>query len=949
MKRKLFPATAYLLLLWVSIICKITVTAQSPVPEDISPNLRNGASEACISKSGVITEIAGSENLLYAVSLNAGVWRSENGNPWVQLINSPRYASVIAADPANPAHVVVGERSGEAIIPALNHTGVWESFDKGKNWKLIFNPLNRPGSIEDHSILAVAFTPSGTLLIGTSFGVGRRKNCTDNSVDCFNFSFSPADVAAVSAFTFSRSNVANSPVITWALAESTNPYEKGKVMYSYNDGLSWTTKTIPFAVDNYSIGFSRGDFYSIAAQGTEVIISIKPLNAEEVPYCPHPDTEKLSKNWIALLYYSIQGDNFFLQTFKSDPYWGNGTGLGGRSRLKVFSEDNTYRPRIGSGLFIYYAFGQDVLIATGQGIKGRLQWQHITTTCCPGCSDCTTRPQEYIANNNDVHVDIWDVHRTTPNGSFRVSTDGGIFKHVKGKQDRWKYVNNNDGLHTHHIHSLMVLPDENNTIPKLAYTTMDNNAWYRNNIAANNYVEQRMWLNWHAYSGFGDADYVMGDIAVNNIALTSGRGNLSYTSFGHDKPNGAKYDPDVQFLHQICVKGKSGDTCDITPLDLQVIQTTKDETAYPLLDVVMLIRTPVHQVNFPNQHFFSTTGGPILIRNIRFLANPDAVEPAYEGWNVVSNNLPPGARAVWVAGGHTNPVYYILTITNAGNELYRLDKADNDNTWHPIKGTRGKIITPFDAFWSDLNFNPRPMAYGPVYVNPYNANQVYVLTDHGVMFTPGTEKVTEFTEFQQDEVLTSLLTASGTYELGRSYGGGNNIGTYTDHRARASYSIAQMVFNRAAPNEILVGSPVNGLFVSSEKRKWLNLSNYLPKPLTQISGVAIDRERVYVVFEGRGIWRITNYQRGGAASYFKKVTAIDGVGVAVLYNSAAKPMPGERVSVTVYHDRKEDHLYVQTDQNGVVSIPNAGGRVVHIEFPGNSLYAPCRVSMIAGN
>src|SRR5690349_17486238 len=64
---------------------------------DISPNQPNetlpkNADGSSGYTAGITIAFAGDEKALYAVSLDAGVWRSENGGPWKQLENSPRYS-----------------------------------------------------------------------------------------------------------------------------------------------------------------------------------------------------------------------------------------------------------------------------------------------------------------------------------------------------------------------------------------------------------------------------------------------------------------------------------------------------------------------------------------------------------------------------------------------------------------------------------------------------------------------------------------------------------------------------------------------------------------------------------------------------------------------------------------------------------------------------------------
>ena len=746
-------------------------------------------------------------------------------------------------------------------------------------------------------------------------------------------------MSEVSAFTFSRGAPTNSPTIIWALGSSVPRDHPDRIMFSEDDGLSWDTSHIPTRADGYDVGFARGDPYSLAAYGELAIISFKPTNAEQVQYSWNPD--KWSANWVALLYYSKPNNSYFVQALKSDPYWGDGRGLGGRARLQVFSKDNSYEPSVGTGLSIYYGFGQDVLIANEIGGRGELSWIPIARTCCGGCESVTN--SKYLRNNYDVHSDVWDVHLDPQTGALRLATDGGIFRRIKDEKGKWEYVTHNSGLHTQHIHSIVALPSQSSstTVPQLAYTTMDNNAWYRDRIS------DGMWTGWQSCSDYGDADFVMGDLAVSNIALIGGRGDLMYTDFGRGKPSGATKDPGVRFTHNIGIPGSVGDS--LHTLNLQVIQTLKNESPKLLLDVVLLVQTPIkrrYTLGFETV-INSNTGGPILIRNSQFLAQPDAVQPYYDGWGVVSNNLPVGTQAVWVSNGHTNPVFYVETSGPVG-EVYRMDYSEgmdwNTTVWRKLGGIAGgvgaKIPNTPNKFWGGQ------IGIGPLYVNPYDPNRLFVVTDKGVMRSPATGTVTETTIFQLDEVLTALLTQSGTYDVTACFGGGDRSGTYVDQRATARYVLAQMAFNRENPLHVLAGSAVSGLFVAMEKTGWHSLTEYLPQPFSMISAVAIEGQTAYAALEGRGLWRFLNYQGSKLACFFKKAPTGDPTAVASLYNSDLDPVSGAPVVVRVVENISEKVYTITTDQKGVIRVAVTKGKVVHLNFAGDDNNSPCSVSLV---
>jgi hypothetical protein len=125
--------------------------------------------------AGVIGHLSGSLGSLYAVSKHAGVWKSSNGGMWRQLISAPKHAAVLAADPDDVRHVIVGERADDISTPLAGESGVWESRDGGETWVKIYDPYLDPNLSGGKGIHGVAFGPhSRTILIATSRGVGIR-------------------------------------------------------------------------------------------------------------------------------------------------------------------------------------------------------------------------------------------------------------------------------------------------------------------------------------------------------------------------------------------------------------------------------------------------------------------------------------------------------------------------------------------------------------------------------------------------------------------------------------------------------------------------------------------------------------------------------------------------------------------------------------------------------
>lgn len=264
--------------------------------EDNSPDTPNGTVGAPIATSGLILGLAGNASSLYAVSLNAGVWRSVEGSQWMQLAQSPQYAYCSAVDPNNAAHIVVGERDGDAIDIHRNRSGVWESFDAGNSWSYSFDPLSLPGCTSQ-AIPAILFNRQSTLFIATS---------------CGGIGLKPANA---STFDFSGSPVGG--LVTALSASESKIWARTRTQLLVYDGVNWTAKPIPTTLSvggtTYNITFeSRGDLFSLAAVDEAAYMFFKP----------DPD---VAGNRNTVLVYNVATDNWTVQVLNS----GDGTGLGG--------------------------------------------------------------------------------------------------------------------------------------------------------------------------------------------------------------------------------------------------------------------------------------------------------------------------------------------------------------------------------------------------------------------------------------------------------------------------------------------------------------------------------------------------------------------------------------------------------------------------------------------
>src|SRR5262249_6551784 len=136
------------------------------------------------------------------------------------------------------------------------------------------------------------------------------------------------------------------------------------------------------------------------------------------------------------------------------------------------------------------------------------------------------------------------------------------------------------------------------------------------------------------------------------------------TAFGGNLPPGAAFREGQPFA-------LNNDLRFDGPLSFQIIQTLQDEEpAYPLLDAVMLARLPLKAydsegqlVPVPGPLGQAVPGdAPVLLRNPRFAASPDAIVSRFQDWRIEADDLPPGTRGFWVSGGHLHPVYYLYAM-----------------------------------------------------------------------------------------------------------------------------------------------------------------------------------------------------------------------------------------------------------------------------------------------
>ena len=887
--------------------------------QDISPNIANGQSQYWASAAGLTADLVGDEDALYAIALDAGIFKSVNGGPWAQLENSPQYTTALAVDPLNNSHLVAGERTGDAIPATLNRTGVWESNDAGATWTHIFNPSQQAGcrtTPGTHAVPAVTFSPTtGTLLIGTPCGVGRRPVGANQ----FDFTATPANVGPIRAFAISRAP--SGLTILWARASGAAD-GRTRLLWSASDGANWNVVLVPTFQDGYGIGRpSRGGEFTLAAFGSTAVLDFRP-NAASNANLWNPNTS----NYCTLLYYFGQTNQFKVQALTST---GDGTGLGGRHRLQAFvSSGQSDNGVLASGqtLQIFFDAGQDIMRATGIANDGTLNWSRLALTRCAGCP-----------SSDDIHSDAWDVHYALSSGITRLATDGGVYKH---QGNSW--VTQNDGLHTHHVHSLSVLPTR--SYPRLAYVVTDNSEWFRDNKPL-----APPFADWTTYARLGDGSWSAADARGPAVSLLVRHSRLSvFTDFGLGMPNGAGIGANSNFTPLCQPDPQNGANCrDFTffsTATFSFIQTTRFQQPLPLLDAVMLAPWPLMSqrnglvqniVVGPLAGVQSLTGGPLLIRDRKFLASPDANQSQYQDWELVSNTVPLGAKGVWVANGHANPVFYVYTNLNGTVSVFRRD--GGQTAWTQLSGIGAPVL--------DLG-----TVYGPLYVDPYDADHILILAADGIRIpdiTPGSS-IGGNTPFEVDSVLTALLTNSGEFPMSLAFGGGvdSDVVAVSQAGVFPKAVLAQVAFQPAGSSHaIAVASPMTGLFYQSDRfRAWQTLSPYLPRPFTMPSSVGQDSLAIYLGMEGRGVWRFLNQENAKLGCFYDRTSPAGPDELARLRSATTLPLGGEKLTVNLIKDGVESLQSVTTGLLGGIVVPGATGVVIQLRYSGNDDVGPCETT-----
>lgn len=882
---------------------------------DVTPPTSAGFWNA--TPSGRIIEIEGNDAALYAISVDGSMWKSTNRAPWVQLTHAPPLSFSLAIDPQNPSHLVVGERDGLGP-PKLNTAGAWESTDAGASWTKVFDSASSCPAASFQAIRSVQITPASTVLLGTSCGVFRK----------FKGILCPFPPCGNIAPRYDR-------VLPPATDKTAGPAVFGLVVSGGFGLLIEGGKTVVFARTGLATVFMSTDEgvtwkSGVIPSGLARAQDLDPLTCDPSSPCPArpiacsgftgfgtiavvtADPNPLGvDNFTPLVYFDIETGKSWVQNLPTH----SGQGLaGGLNCLRALPA-----PDAPLGRDIFFLAGQETLRWQGRFLDQQgnqvLDWgtTDFATAGTNVCNPCTT-PVE-------IHNDVRNVAADPASGAVWLATDGGVFVRRNGT-----WSPQIEGLHTASIATLTDLPLALfGLAPRLVYSGPDNDAWYGE-------LSSGVWN----HSNFGDTNWTAGDagdpklvIGARSLLLSQQGAPLEELHFfnSSDVPPGAQIGKFSGYNDPAAVAffGRNS---------VQIIQTLFGEFPVDLLDAVSLVIPPIKFVGPPGQrqpvngllgNFNPNSGGAILLRTNKFAANPGVnienyCRPDSPWYPEVVFKLPPNTIRVWPSGGHSRPVYYVYDNTNIYKITCSTQRSRNTNCGDVTKNAASwgscpagaEQTTPLDVGGIPLRMSaPDSPPSGPVFVDPYDPNHVYVATsDNGVTVSiDGGD-----TPFKPDPVLTALLTDSGHFPLlpqdkGRTYL--NEVSFDRDDS-----------FGRNRSHSVVASSPFTGAFwAADDNRFWVALSPALSHPAVSVTDVAIDSASIYIGTEGRGIISVSGYQNGPIASFFDRTFSGGGITGTKLKRSDGKVLATASVSILVTHlDGTQTGQNVTTEGDGSLKV-----------------------------
>ena len=406
--------------------------------------------------------------------------------------------------------------------------------------------------------------------------------------------------AAVTAFAVSETKI-------WARTMNS-------LLVSSDDGQTWSTIQIKPTIPLPGLGTVTVQLPTTGGNGNDVVSLAAFDSSAYVVFAP-PDASGKNRtgNGSPVLIYDVSTNSWQAQLTNDN----DGRGLGGRRFVKSHVLNCPgLRPVIGEGLRLFYGSAQGIQQALEVNADGTIQWDSVVLT-------------DFAENPNPqyhIHSDIWDYHiglEYCPPKEVAawIACDGGVYKAVlpspgiferpnpqfNGLISEMKFVTYNSGLQTHNISSMVVIPKAGSP-PLVAYSTHDNDGWWRKPDGT-----------WHREEVLGDADFLYGDAENPDKAIVS-RGLGQEQKPGHKDSScvigfGDDQSPSIFEISRVARQ-------------MEIIQTMNTETGpFPKLDAVILATIPLRDSQgnpLPTGASPAIPSGSniALLRNTHFSDNP---------------------------------------------------------------------------------------------------------------------------------------------------------------------------------------------------------------------------------------------------------------------------------------------------------------------------------------